>query len=211
MILPDQARANSATKSAINILICFAILLALGGCIIPAFPRDPHREADGILESDEATRDELIELIGPPDFILDDSSYVWIASKTDAYLLLGYNLGGPLGEVHFVLAVDFGPTGVVAHYETHSKSGQDEFCLSNGICFTPTTHNVPLAPSSLDMRAKRFESDPVACVLYVYRDGEGIFSPSEDYAHINVSTESSDEDGEGKAAYLEHYSVASVP
>jgi len=197
-------------KLARTALICLALLLGMNSCVIPWFPSDPHDEAGDLLQDGEATRDTLVNMIGPPDFVLDESSYVWIASKVDAYMTLGYNLGGPISDRDFTLVVDFDPSGAEIRHEIHSHSGPHNFCFNDGICFSPRTQNVPLAPPERDIKAKSFEPDPFACVVYVYRDLEGVNTPNDDYVHINVSTESSDQN-EKAMTYLEHHSMASVP
>jgi hypothetical protein len=191
-------------------LICSTVLLGLSSCVIPWYPSDPHSEVKESVESGYARRESLINTIGPPDFLLDKSSFIWIDSKIDAYFTLGYNLSGPVSDREFILAVDFDSSGTVIQHETHSDSGIEDFCFNNGICFTPTTLHVPLAPVSWDAKAKNFESNPTACVVYLYRDTVGAYDPSKDYAHINVSTESK-YDSHEKLTYLEHASVASVP
>jgi hypothetical protein len=205
-----QAGPSSMIKLARAILICSALLLGTNSCVIPWFPNDPHDEAVDLLRDGEATRDTLVNMIGPPDFVLDESSYVWFASKIDAYLALPYNLGGAISDRDFTLAVDFDPSGAVIRHEVFARSGLHDFCFNNGICFAPRTLNVPLAPPERDMKAKTFEPDPLACVVYVYRDTEGSYTPNDDYVHINVSTKSSDQN-EKTMTYLEHHSMASVP
>ena len=59
-----------------------ALLLFLGSCF-PYFEPHPHNDAYKFLEKTEISLDDIVELIGPPDFELAESSFVWVDPRID--------------------------------------------------------------------------------------------------------------------------------
>jgi len=175
-----------------------ALLLLLGSCF-PYFEPHPHNDAYKFLGKPEIALDDIVELIGPPDFELAESSFVWVDPRID---------GGGLQWV-YILSVDVDSSGKVIHYEKDKQPSGWDYCLHNGICFTKQMFEVPLAPSQRDLGAKKFKADPNACTVYLYRDSERVHASKNNYAHMSLKANLLNQAG-GKAQEI-HYSAVSAP
>ena len=165
------------------------------GLLPPHIEPNPHNDAYEYLEKPDVSLDEIIDLIGPPDFELAESAFIWVDP-------------GKYGAV-FILAVDFDPSGKMTHYEKDKQPSGWDYCLHNGICFTQKMFEVPLAPSQRDLVAKNFKANPDACTVYLYRDSETEHASKNNYAHMSLKANLLNQ-ADGKAQEI-HYSAVSAP
>lgn len=178
----------------LSLLAIFSlILLMLSSCVpIPWFPENPYsEESKSFLSGSNVTRVDVDLQFGQPWANLDVSTFVYIASKASAYV--GF-YGGGVARVNrdYFLVVDFDEDGFVSNFETFADSLRHNHCFGNGVCLESKTFNIPLAPISLDARAKQFTPEPDKCVVYIYRDREGIGMAENGYANILFRVTSSD-------------------
>jgi hypothetical protein len=161
------------------------ILLILSACVpIPWFPENPYsEESKSFLSGSNVTRIDVDSQFGQPWANLGVSTFVYVASKASAYILIYGGSDLPVNRDYF-LVVDFDDDGFVSKFETFADSLRHNHCFGNGICLESKTFNIPLAPSSLDAKAKQFVPEPDKCVVYIYRDREGIGMAENGYANI---------------------------
>lgn len=168
----------------------FALYLGLlppiCGCVpIPWFPEDPYSDdMKSFLSNHQVERSEVVQKFGQPWANLDVKTFVYVASKKSAYVLF---YGGEVAGINrdYFLVVDFDEQGFVSEFEIFSDSLRHDHCFENGVCLEANTFNIPLAPYPLDAEAKMFVPDPEKCVVYIYRDKEGIGLAENGYANIS--------------------------
>ena len=171
--------------------VWFFLLLVMSSCIavpVPWFPKNPYPpEQIEFLDAKDVSRVEVVEMLGPPWANLDGKTFVYLASKNSAFIVVAVYGGGggeqPINRDYF-LVIDFNEGGIVSGYETYSDSLRHNFCFENGICLESRTFNIPLAPTELDEQAKLFEPVDDKCVVYVYRDTDGVGMSENAYADI---------------------------
>lgn len=174
-------------------LIWSSVGLILASCIavpIPWFPSNPHaEEIIGFLDEETVNRKEVVARLGQPWANLGLQSFVYLADKRSAYVLVAV-YGGSGGELpinrDYFLVIDFDMDGEVVHYETYADSLRHEHCFQNQICLHRATFNVPVAPPRFDLEAKRFEAVDDKCAIYIYRDDEGQGLSENSYINISV-------------------------
>lgn len=162
------------------------LLLPVSGCVpIPWFPEDPYSDdMKSLLSDHQVERREVVQKFGQPWANLDVKTFVYIAPRKSAYVL--FYEGGAAGiNRDYFLVVDFDEQGFVSEFETFSDSLRHNHCFENGVCLEASTFNIPLAPYALDAEAKMFLPDPEKCVVYIYRDKEGIGLAENGYANIS--------------------------
>jgi hypothetical protein len=167
--------------------------LLLASCIavpIPWFPKNPHaEEIIGFLDEEAVDREEVVARLGQPWANLGLRSFVYLADKRSAYVLVAA-YGGSGGEIpinrDYFLVIDFDTDGEVVNYETYADSLRHDYCFQNQVCLERETFNVPVAPPAFDLEAKKFEAVADKCVIYVYRDHEGRGLSENSYVNISV-------------------------
>ena len=162
--------------------LCFVWVLPLvvmSSCIavpVPWFPENPYPpELIEFLEAENVSRAEVVSKFGSPWANLGSKTFVYIASKNSAFIVVIFLKGGvdqPINRDYF-LVIDFDEEGMVSGFETYTDSLRHDFCFQNNICLESKTYNIPLAPADLDEKAKQFEAVENKCVVYVYRDTDG--------------------------------------
>lgn len=169
-----------------RLVLTSSLVLLLSGCVpIPWFPDDPYSDEDiSFLSTNDLHRSDVVRRFGQPWANLDVDTFVYIASKKSAYVLV-YNAGAAGVNRDYFLVADFDDKGLVSRLERYSDSLRHNHCFNNGICLKSKTFNIPLAPINLDAKAKQFIPEPERCVVYIYRDREGIGMAENGYANIS--------------------------
>ena len=165
--------------------------LVMSSCVavpVPWFPKNPYTsEQIEFLEAEDVSRVEVVSKLGTPWANLDEKTFVYLANKNSAFIIVAVYGGGggdqPINRDYF-LVIDFNEAGFVSGFETYSDSLRHNFCFENGICLQSKTFNIPLAPTELDEQAKKFEAVDDKCVVYVFRDTDGVGMSENAYTDI---------------------------
>lgn len=175
-----------------RMLLSSGLFLILSSCVpIPWFPENPYPdETTSFLSAKDVGRGDVVSKLGQPWANLNVESFVYIASKKSAYILI-YNSGAAGVNRDYFLVIDFDDQGFVSKFETFADSLRHNYCFENGICMESRTFNVPVAPTRLDKEAKLFIPEPGKCVLYIFRDREGIGMAENGYADISYRSSNS--------------------
>lgn len=199
----NQTRIFNIAASLRLILMGILSSAVIGSCIaipVPLLPQNPHEALEIQLQNEETSRESLIKTIGHPDFVLGKDLAVYAESKMHSALLIAGEGGAgavSLGEIDYMLTVQFDDSDRVAHYELSEGSGVHEGCMEIGICFTPSTLNVPLAPAELDYQAKKFRARKNECSIYLFRDhnGDEVHESSLNYVNAMLARPKTEVDG----------------
>lgn len=159
-------------------ILAFSILL-LTGCV-PTFPSEPYRQAELVsIRPGETTRDEVLSLFGRPVIERKEKS-LWLYGQSDlAAVVVGYVIT-PFYDYQWLI-VEFEDEFVSRYELVEDKYG----CSTSGVCLVsgwPATKKnkgkMVLEPRMTvltnngadDEVAKRFDSFPNGCGIYIYYD-----------------------------------------